>query len=260
MFLQIQTTNYQRDIVVAIVAATVVFLLLAFFIVAILLTYQRRRHQHTLEIADMKNKYEAELLKSQLEIQEQTLRTISQEIHDNIGQVLSLAKLQLYSMKNDCSEADIQPTTELIGQAISDLRNLSKSLNPDRIADIGLMESIRHELHLLQKTNAMKTVLEVKGSMQRLPAEKEIIVFRIFQELMNNSIKHSKATVLKTCIDYQQHAFMLSVADNGEGFDDDSKSGIGLNSIKSRAAMIEGVLHIKSEKNNGTHTSLTVPL
>ncbi|MES2648378.1 MAG: ATP-binding protein [Bacteroidota bacterium] len=260
MLLQIQTTNYQRDIIVAIVTATIVFLLLAFLIVAILLTYQRRRHQHTLEISDMKNKYEAELLKSQLEIQEQTLRTISQEIHDNIGQVLSLAKLQLYSLKSNCGEADIHPTTELIGQAINDLRNLSKSLNPDRIADIGLMESIRHELQLLQKTNAMETMFEVTGSMQRLPAEKEIIVFRIFQELMNNSIKHSKATVLKTCIDYQSNALVLSIADNGIGFDRESKTGIGLNSIKSRAAMINGVLQIDTAKNNGTQTILTVPL
>src|SRR6187551_611545 len=169
-----------NDILI-VVAGTVLFLLLSAFIIIFILLYQRRRHQHTLEIADMKNRYEAELLRSQLEIQEQTLRTISQEIHDNIGQVLSLAKLQLYSLKDNSSQQDIQPTTELIGQAINDLRDLSKSLNPDRIADIGLMESIKHELQLLQKTNMMETVFEVRGSMQRLPPEKEIIVFRIFQ-------------------------------------------------------------------------------
>lgn len=252
--------NGHADIIIIVIAGTILFLLLSGFIVLFVLLHQQRRQQHTLEITEMKNKYAQELLRSQLEIQEQTLRTISQEIHDNIGQVLSLAKLQLYSLKNRFNTADIQPTTELIGRAISDLRDLSKSLNPDRIANIGLMESIRHELQLLQKTNVMETIFDVKGPMQRLPPEKEIIVFRIFQESMNNTIRHSNATVMHVVLENRDHEFVLSLQDNGKGFNVDVKKGIGLSSMKNRAAMIAGILHINSSAENGTTTSLTVPL
>lgn len=246
--------------ILIVVAGTLLFVLLSGFIILFILLHQRRRQQHTLELQEMKNKFDQELLKSQLEIQEQTLRTISQEIHDNIGQVLSLAKLQLYGLRGNCTPADIQPTTELIGQAISDLRDLSKSLNPDRIADIGLMESIHHELQLLQKTKMMEAFFEVKGSMQRLPPEKEIIVFRIFQELMNNAIRHSQANAMHVELAYTSEHIILNVKDNGKGFDVTRPGGIGLTSMKNRSAMIDGIFNINSKENEGSVAQLVVPL
>lgn len=250
----------QQEIIFILIAGTILFLILAFSIVLFILLYQRRRQQHTLEIADMKNKYEQELLRSQLEIQEQTLRTISQEIHDNIGQVLSLAKLRLHTLPVNYTDEDIQPTKDLISKSISDLRDLSKSLNPDRIADIGLMESIRHELQLLQKTHMMETFFEVKGAMQRLPPEKEIIVFRIFQEIMNNTIRHSQATVFNLLMEYGEDRMKLVLSDNGIGFDAGADKGLGLRSMNNRAKMISADFNIASEKNNGTVTTLNVPL
>jgi signal transduction histidine kinase len=249
------------DIIVFVIGIAALILILSVFIISFTLLFQRRRQQHTLEITEMTNKYAQELLRSQLEIQEQTLRTISQEIHDNIGQVLSLAKLQLYSLKDNCTQDDLQSTKELISKSINDLRDLSKSLNPDRIADIGLMESIRHELQLLQKTNAMETFFEVKGQMQRLPPEKKIIVFRIFQELMNNTIRHSQATAMSVVMDYQPDYLRLTLTDNGKGFDEGIvKKGIGLNSMQSRAGMIHAVLKLESKEGQGTIAELIIPV
>jgi signal transduction histidine kinase len=249
-----------KQLLIVIGVVTVLFLLLTLILTLFVYNSLRRRQQHTIEIADMKNKYEQELLRSQLEIQEQTLRTISQEIHDNIGQVLTLAKLQLHSLPPTCSQEDIQPTRDLISKSISDLRDLSKSLNPDRMADIGLVESIKHELLLLQKTHMMETFFEVKGAMQKITPEKEIIVFRIFQELMNNTIRHSQATVFKLQLEFLPGIMELTLTDNGIGFDAGAKKGIGLTSMQNRARLIEARLKIDSEPNNGTVTVLTVPL
>jgi len=251
---------FKSEIIFAIIAATILTLFVVGYIIRLILLFQRRRQQHTLEITDMKNKYSQELLKSQLEIQEQTLRTISQEIHDNIGQVLSLAKLQLYSLKENCTQAELQPTKELIAKSINDLRDLSKSLNPDRIADIGLMESIRHELQLLQKTNAIDTSFEVRGQMQRLEPEKKIIVFRIFQELMNNTIRHSQATAMQVVMDYQPGFLHLAISDNGKGFDDGAQRGIGLKSMQNRAGMINAALCVQSKPGEGVLAELTIPV
>jgi signal transduction histidine kinase len=248
-----------NDGILIAIVGTCTLLLLSVIVILILLILQKRNQQHTLEITEMRNKYEQELLRSQLEIQEQTLKTISQEIHDNIGQSLTLAKLQLHTLKENCSFEDIQPTRELISKSINDLRDLSKSLNPDRIADIGLIESIRHELQLLQKTNAMQTGLDVSGVFQKLPPEKEIIVFRIFQEMMSNAIRHSAAESMIVKMEYQPAVLQLSLQDNGKGFEKDYKKGIGINSMQNRAKLIDATFDIESS-NEGTIVSIRIPL
>lgn len=207
----------------------------------------------------MRNKYEQEVLRSQLEIQEQTLRTINKEIHDNIGQSLVLAKLQLYGLKENYKVDDIQPTRDLISKSISDLRDLSKSLNPGRIADIGLAESIRHELQLIQKTTLVEIVFEVKGIFRKLSPEKEIIAFRIFQEVMNNTIRHSKATHIKVCIQYVEDWNEISLSDNGKEFDANFTKGSGINNVQNRAKVIDADLDI-SNGLNGTTAVLRIPV
>lgn len=256
----LQVTAGSESIIIGIIAGSILFLLFSVFIVASVILYQRRRHQHTLEITDMKNKYEAALLQSQLEIQEQTLRTISQEIHDNIGQVLTLAKIQLHSLGESSSSLELQPTKDLIAKSINDLRDLSKSLNPDRIANIGLVDSIRHELELLGKTKLMKTAFEVNGEIPVLTPGKSIIIFRIFQELMNNSIRHSQASLLTVTLDFAGDEMRMILADNGRGFDGKINKGIGLRSMHNRAAMIGAALDITSAPGNGTAASLAVTI
>jgi signal transduction histidine kinase len=247
------------DLVTVLVFDIPLFLLLGGFIIGFAFLSQRRRQQHKLEITEMRNKYEQELLRSQLEIQEQTLKTISQEIHDNIGQSLTLAKLQLHTLPASPGFEDIQPTRDLIAKSINDLRDLSKSLNPDRIADIGLVESIRHEMLLLEKTKAMQTSLEVSGTFKKVPPEKEIIVFRIFQEMMSNCIRHAQATRMDVRIEYLDENMMLSLTDNGKGFEDGYIKGVGINSMHSRANLISASLNIQSG-GNGSTVTLNLPL
>lgn len=249
----------KHEIVIAVVFGTLLFVLLTGFIIALILLFQRRRQQHTLEMTDMRSRYTQELLRSQLEIQENTLRAISQEIHDNIGQMLSLAKLQLYTMPENCRAEDLRPTKELIAKSIVDLRDLSKSLHPDRIAEIGLMESIHHELQLLQKTGLMQTFFEVQGEMQKVAAETNVIIFRIFQELMNNAIRHSGASQLHVLMQYMGNKLLIKVADNGRGIGVAASSkGIGLTSMRQRASVIGAVLKIEALPDAGTEATLEI--
>ena len=247
------------NLIVAVIATTILFLLLAGFIIWFILLLQRRRQQHTFEIADIKNRNAQELLKSQLEIQEQTLLNISQEIHDNIGQTLSLAKLQLNSWQDAGTRDELQPTKDLIARSINDLRDLSKSLNPDRIAGIGLVESIIHDLQLLQKTNTLHVHFEVQGDEIKLTPEKTIIVFRIFQELMSNAIRHAEATRLDVLMNYEASSVELSVTDNGKGFEGEIRTGIGLGSMQNRVKVIGATLAITGTLGKGVEANLKVP-
>ena len=116
-------------------------LVLVGFIVAILFLYQRRQQKQEQEITRMKDEYEKEALRSQLEIQENTLKTIAQELHDNIGQMLSVVKLSLSSVsvtldKDDKAYSPLRSSQEILNKAIFDLSNLTKSLHTERIVDI----------------------------------------------------------------------------------------------------------------------------
>src|SRR5215217_789660 len=130
--------------------------ILTFFFL-LFLQNSRRKFHHQQQLQMIQTRFEQEILLAQLEIQEQTLKNISQEIHDNIGQVLSLAKLHINTMSYDDPKGlhdKINDSKHLITKAIQDLRDLSKSLNTDYVTELGLIKSVEYELELIQKTGS----------------------------------------------------------------------------------------------------------
>ncbi len=214
----------------------------------------------------MKSQFRQELLQTQLEIQEQTLKTISEEIHDNVGQVLSLAKLNLNTVVNindEQAQLKIDSTKNLVSKAINDLRNLSRSLHGERIGEIGLQEAISNELKIVQNTGHFKTDLKITGQVYKLDPQKEMVLFRIVQEALHNAVKHSNAAHLIVLMKYNAADFTLTISDDGIGFQPDqlaaSKAGIGLKSMQNRAALIGAAFSLQSSKNKGTSIIIELP-
>ena len=149
------------------------------------------------------------------------MKNISQEIHDNIGQVLTLVKLNIKSMsflKSPELQERIDSSAILLGQAIQDLRNLSKSLHTDFIKEMGLLKSIEYEFELLKKAGGYKTDLIQEGKPYSLSHQNELILFRVFQEVVNNIIKHSRASLIMVKVCYAD-LFEMEIRDDGQGFD-----------------------------------------
>ena len=210
------------DIVLTFVFVSLVVLLLILFVILLFMKYRKKREEHILEKDRLSFTFQQTLLSAQLEIQEQTLKNISQEIHDNIGQILSLAKLNLARAdikQGEIAQQRIDDSKNLVAKAIQDLRDLSKSLNTDYVADMGLARSIEYQLEIIKKTGSFGTGLEIEGDVYRLEQQKELILFRIVQEVMNNIIKHAKATRIEVKMEYQRSYFALKIMDNGQGFD-----------------------------------------
>ena len=238
-----------------IIAGTIVLVLLAIFIISFLFFYQQRHNKHIQEKQHMQSQFQQELLQTQIEIQEQTLKTISEEIHDNVGQILSLAKLNLNTLDNT-ADKKIQDTKNLVSKAINDLRNLSRSIHGDRIAQLGLQQSVEDELNILQNSGQFTTALKINGNNYKLEPQKEMVLFRIVQEALNNAVKYSKAKNITVQLNYQPQLFSLAISDDGIGFNaaalPTNKTGIGLTSMQNRAALIGGVFTITSAAGNGT--------
>ncbi|MBL0145651.1 MAG: sensor histidine kinase [Chitinophagaceae bacterium] len=245
------------------IGASILFICL--FLLFLLFFFQVTKRQNALLLKEQKtkNEYEQQLLNTQIEIQEQTLKTISQEIHDNIGQVLSLAKLNLNTFENvesTINQTKINDTKQLVSKAINDLRDLSRSMHGDKIAELGLQESIANELKILENTGQFKTSLKITGCIYKLEPQKEMVLFRIVQEALNNIVKHAKAKNIAVQLIYDSEVFKLCITDDGAGFDVNAltaaQTGIGLKSMQNRAVLIGSVFNIASGKG----TTITIEL
>lgn len=168
------------EILFTIVLGSILLITLGTFIVVFLLQYQKRKFSHRQDIIKLQDSFQQNILRAQLEIQEQTLKNISQEIHDNIGQVLSLAKLNLATTdihQPDAMLQKIEDSKILVAKAIQDLRDLSKSMNTDYISEMGFARAVEYELEMIKKTGSFETVIEISGVVRKLEAQKELIRF-----------------------------------------------------------------------------------
>ncbi len=208
------------DSKVAIVIGAVIFAsLVIFFILIFLIQFQKKALNYKIEKQLLQSQFSQTLLQTQLEIQEQTLKTISQEIHDNIGQVLSLAKLYLATSAS-LEDEKVKESQLLVGKAIQDLRDLSRTLNADFVEEMGLLRSVEYDLEMINKTGLLKTSLFVNGHVCKLEQKKELILFRIVQESLHNCIKHANASLISVKFKYEKEWLLLSVIDDGIGFVD----------------------------------------
>ncbi len=260
-----------QEFYVILLTAIALALLLVGFIVSMLFLYQRRQHRQEQQLTRMKDQYQQELLRSQLEIQETTFKTIAQELHDNIGQVLSVVKLSLSILpleKNHQAYESVQASRQMLNKVIFDMGNLTKSMFTDRITQIGFVEAIRFDLDSIQRTGLLQINFSVEGEEYKLEDQRSIFLFRMFQEMMNNILKHSKATHVNIAVNYSiDNKFVLKVEDNGVGFDVEKKrtqasssSGIGLKSMTNRASLIGAHITVKSQLGKGTSVTVDLPL
>ena len=259
----------EEEIVFIAITGILTILILSVTILIFFMTYQKRKLKYLHEKQQLQSQFSQTLLQTQLEIQEQTLKNISQEIHDNIGQALSLAKLNLNTMPPTNDEAlqqKILNSKELVSKAITDLRDLSRSLDTDYVQEMGLQRAIEYELEMIRKTGTIETNLVVEGSMFRLQKQNELILFRIVQETLNNILKHANAKSIYVNIDYSATAFTLIIKDDGKGVDLQSLSkeknnnfGLGIRNMHSRAKLIGADFNLTSHPGEGTEVKIVLP-
>jgi signal transduction histidine kinase len=234
--------------------AALIMLLLFFFLLFI--QYSRRQMEHVKQLKILQQNFEHTLLQSQLEIQEQTFTNISQEIHDNIGQVLSLVRLNIRMLEEQPDKQRICQTDELVGKAIRDLRAITQQLNTDYIKEAGIVEAIRQLLISVEQSGKFKISFKIEEACFNLDENKAIILFRIMQEIINNIIKHSEATAIDVVIEGNETLRSIRISDNGKGFDTavitEHRAGLGISNMIYRSKIIGVEVDIKSSFGQGT--------
>ena len=249
-----------------VVAITLLLLLITAFVILFLFLYQKKYYQHKKEKAQLQSLFAQSLLQSQIEIQEQTLQHIGRELHDNLGQVASLIKINLNTLQlsnADAATEKIEYTKELTRQLITDIKSLSVSLGSDRITETGLYKAIETEVDRINKTGLFTATYTLQGRLPDIDKDKAVILYRMVQEVLNNMVKHSKASQIDISICTNDNLFILAFKDDGMGFNVEEKmnaSGAGLKNLKTRALLINAQLHIQSSPGAGTQVTIELPL
>ncbi len=252
------STDAERYLLIYMIAvlAIVAALIILFFIV-----FTKRKNKILFDKFKQQQEFEEELAKTQLEIQEQTLKNIGRELHDNVGQMLAYANMQLNALGSTVTDAikpKVEDTKKTISNSIEEVRALSKTLNSDVTLNLGLVVSLTNEIARLNKLNAIDATISVKGEEQDLPNKKdEIFIYRIIQEFLSNTLKYAQAEHVSVAMNYQSDLLTIVVKDDGMGFNPDLiKKGSGLINMQSRASLINAELEINSEVDKGTELYL----
>ena len=225
------------------------------FVVSMVFIHRQRQAQNRQKLDQVKSEHEKMLLNIENEIQQNTLNQIGRELHDNIGQLLSVAKLNFNSVKPEKHAAG----RELLGQIIQEVRSLSKTLNLDWLESITLEEFVDQELQKIKSTGFCETQLVVENSIGELEKDQKLVLIRVIQEALNNSIKHASPQKIMIRIINSGQKSQIIMEDDGLGFDTNQKSsGSGMFNLAKRMETIGGQFHIESEIGKGTLVRLTL--
>ncbi len=259
---QLVSTDAERYLLIYMVAVLVIIttLVIVFFIV-----FQKRKNKLLLDKLKQQRLFEEEIVRAQTEIQEQTLKNVGWELHDNVGQLLAFANMQLNVMgmqAGDELKKTLDGTKAIVKQSIGEIRALSKTLNNEVILNLGFEASISNELDRLKRMKFTSATLEVKGDKFYLENKKhEIIIFRILQEFFSNAVKYSGATTLNVTLHYHPDRLQVTASDDGNGFNMITvEKGSGLINMESRAKLINAGFSIVSKPGEGVCLNLDYPL
>jgi len=251
---------------ISIVIFNIIFLAFIAGIIIFIREYRIKKKAHLKQIENIDETHKQELLETQVEIQMQTMQHIGREIHDNIGQKLTLASLytQQLAFENKAPQVNksIKNIAGIINESLSELRLLSKSLTDNSIELHSISELIENEC---KKINALKkcVVHFTKDSKTKIESYQiKSIIFRITQEFLQNSIKHANCKNIFVLLKDIDNTLVLTLKDDGKGFNVNTLNadGIGLKNMKKRTELIGGQFKLESLDQKGTTLTIALPL
>jgi len=252
-----------NPVILVFVSGTLLLALFALFIITYSLVQKQKQNAYQLEKSAMIYNHQNKLLIARVEEQENTMDQISKEIHDNLGQLLGLLKMNIIGIGKRATGDDqlrlIETTKKLADHLLRDVQSISHSMNSDFIKKRGLINVLEDELEYLSVSCEIKCSIEKTGEQKTFKPDKELLIYRIAQEAIHNVNKHSYANELSIALEYEDNTFVMKIADNGKGFEKQKiydLNGIGFLNMFHRAKLLNGSLDIESAPGEGCTIAL----
>ncbi len=237
-----------------------VYLFLAAMLVLISLTSlylvqsNRRMFQQVAALAERRS----ELAQQLISMQESTFRSISRELHDDFGQILTAIGVML--QRTGRRDPELREVQEIVQSTLEKVRSLSHALHPVALDEAGFESALDTYLPGFERQTGIRIRYEKAGASRELDRGVAIHVYRVMQEALNNIARHSKATRAAVRLSFLPESVVLEVEDEGVGFGNREKQGLGLVSMRERAEMVKGRVEFLDREGGGALVRLTVPL
>lgn len=248
--------NDGSDLFIVVLLGFFLMVLMVSFIVIMVVYHRQRQIKNQQRVREIQAEYEKTVLNVEKELREDILAHVGRELHDNVGQLLSLAKMNLSSSKPEkISEGKV-----MVNEIIHEVRALSKTLNLDWVEAISMEDFIQRELKKLETAEFCKVAFHQSGEVLRLDKDRKLVLIRIIQESLNNAIKHAQPKLIEIYVDSEPSRSVIKVMDDGKGFDyTGQSSGSGIYNLKNRMATIGGEMVLHSVPGKGTEIKLILP-
>lgn len=246
----------------------VTMLLLAVALILFFVVYQKRLYRQNLDNQLEREAHQKELLAATVEIQENERRRIASDLHDDIGSLLSAVRLYLRQFDPlgpvEENEAVKEEGLAIISEIIQNTRRITHDLLPAELEKFGLFAAAEDLCSRINRSGQLSVNLVV-GKNQRFDPKKEVALYRVLQELINNTLKHAEADLIEVEYYWKQKHLGFRYLDNGKGFDlalalKRGGSGLGLRNIESRISVIGGSLNYETAPNEGLRVSVEIPI
>lgn len=230
------------------------------------LTYSNRRIFTRLQSLSLQRRILAGKL---ITVQEEVLRSVSRELHDEFGQILTavatmLARAEKKGIPPDSPfRTELSEVRQITHHTLEKMRSLSQMLHPAVLDDYGLAKGIEWYTEVFQRQTGIETVAHVSGDPVRVTGQPAIHCFRIVQEALNNAARHSATKTAEVSMEFSPDLLTVRVKDFGKGMPAQKKNGklgLGLIAMRERAELLHGELEVSSVPNTWTMVSLTIPL
>ncbi|MEO1254290.1 MAG: ATP-binding protein [Bacteroidota bacterium] len=250
----------EGKVILLVVIGTISVMLMAFSVVFFVLLYRRRMLESQLEMQEVKTKHQQEMLNATLKSQEAERNRLGTELHDGVGAMLSSIKLNLQVTKQKEGVSTLDQILGYLDETITQVRSISHQMMPIILKKYGLKRAVED---LFEKASNDQFEIIIKGWQDpRLEEEHALMLYRIVQELLTNSIKHAKATLVTLSISkFTESLLLLRYTDNGIGFPPTVLSraeGMGLLNIKNRAQAINAQVTFSNSDEGGAQVNLVL--
>lgn len=246
-------------------AAFVVFL--AILLILFLVIYQKRIVTQENRLQKLQNERQQVLLKATIEGQERERQRLAKDLHDGIGSLLSALSLHLKYHKSKEpphfeNSISLNEICKMVDEGIENVRSVSHNLLPATLERFGLVTAMKECIAPINKTSDLNINIKVINESRQISKDIELGLLRVFQELVQNTIKHSNASEANIILEYTTDWIKFQYIDNGQGlkWDNDDMSGIGTKNMQSRIQVLNGKFNINKQLKAGFEVNIEVPI
>jgi len=244
-----------------------VYVFLAAVLIVVVLTsiYLMEYNRRLFERVESLSRRRSELAQQMISMQENTFRSISRELHDEFGQILTaigamLARAERRTpAEGGADKTDLREIQEVAQSALEKVRSLSHALHPTLLDDAGFESALDAYLPTFEKQTGISVQYEKTGAMRELDRGVAIHLYRVLQEALNNVARHSKSASVQVRLNYLPESVVLEVEDRGIGIGKGESRGMGLVSMRERAELVNGRVEFLNAEGGGTLIRMTLP-